>query len=58
MTLTVHSQNKMADNVSELYLFGDDFEAILDILEEDEEFEEQCEAAVSDVSSKRSLCSL
>ena len=39
--------------MSELHLFGDDFEAIMDILEEDEEFEKQCEAAVSDVSSKK-----
>ena len=43
----------MVDDVSELHLFGDDFEAIMDILEEDEEFEKQCEAAVSDVSSKK-----
>ncbi|KAJ7331141.1 hypothetical protein OS493_020843 [Desmophyllum pertusum] len=46
----------MADNVSELYLFGDDFEAILDILEEDEEFEEQCEAAVSDIQATDIVC--
>ena len=34
-----------------LYFFGDDFEAILDLLEEDEALEEQFESSVSDVST-------
>lgn len=43
----------MADVVDDLFLFGDDFEAILDILEEDEALEEQFTAIASDVSTKK-----
>ena len=32
MPLTLHTQNTMADTTNDLYLFGEDFEAILDIL--------------------------
>jgi len=42
---TVHKNpntlSKMADAVDDLFLFGDDFEAILDILDEDEALQEQ-----------------
>lgn len=30
MTPTLHTQNKMADSIYDLYLVGEDFEAILD----------------------------
>ena len=51
MTLTLHTQNKMAGSINNLYLFGEDFEAILDILEGDEDLEKQFESSVSDVST-------
>ena len=38
-----------------IYLFGDDFEAILGILEEDEAMEEEFTAVASDVSKKKLL---
>ena len=47
MTLNVHSQNKMADGMVQLFDFGEDFEAVL---EGDEVFEEEFGAAVSNVS--------
>jgi len=50
--LTLHTQNKMADSMNDLCLFGEDFEAILDILEGDEDLEKQFESSVSDVSTK------
>ena len=40
----------MADSADELFVWGDDFETILDILEEDEEIEEQFTSTVSEVS--------
>jgi hypothetical protein len=40
----------MADVMDDLFVFGDDFDAILDILEEDEALEEQFTAVASDVS--------
>ena len=36
--------------MDDLFVFGDDFEAILDILEEDEVLEEQFTAVANDVS--------
>ena len=42
----------MADGGDDLFLFGDDFEAILDILDEDEVLQEQFSTAVSEVSTK------
>lgn len=39
----------MAD-ISELFLFGEDFDAVLDILENEEELEEQFTEAVDNVS--------
>ena len=52
MTLTPHTQNKMAAGVYSFCLIGEDFEAILDILAEDETLEEQFESSVSDVSTR------
>ena len=51
VTLTLHTQNKMAASMNDLYLFGEDFEAILEILERDEDLEKQFESSVSDVST-------
>jgi len=44
----------MADGIDGLFVFGEDFEAILDLLEEDEATEEQFITAVDDVSTKHS----
>ena len=41
----------MAASMNDLYLFGEDFEAILEILERDEDLEKQFESSVSDVST-------
>ena len=49
MTTKVHTQNKMADGADEIFLWGDNFETILDILEDDEEIEEQFTSTVSEV---------
>ena len=43
-------QTNMADT-SDLYFFGDDFDAILDILEDEEGLEEQFTEAADDVST-------
>ena len=40
----------MADSSNGLLLYGDDFEAILDILEDTEEVEEQCVVIAGTVS--------
>ena len=37
--------------MNDLYLFGEDFKAILEILEGDEDMEKQFESSVSDVST-------
>ena len=37
--------------MNDLYLFGEDFEAISEILEGDEDMEKQFESSVSDVST-------
>ena len=44
--------SKMVDGGDNLFLFGDDFEAILDILDEDEVLQEQFSTAASEVSAK------
>ena len=58
VTMTLHKltavQNNMAD-VNDLFFFGDDFDAVLDILEIDEELEEQFTEAVDEVSMRK-LC--
>ena len=41
MTAKAHTQNKMADGADEIFVWGDNFETILDIVEEDEEIDEQ-----------------
>lgn len=41
----------MADARSDLFLFGDDFEAILDLLDEDEALQEQFLTVASEVSA-------
>ena len=46
-----HIQNKMADGVDDLLLWGDDFEVILDILEGEEAVEQQFVATANNVSS-------
>ena len=56
VTLTVHKHDrisKMAEVVDNLFVFGVDFEAILDILEDDEALEDQFTTTASDVSKKR-----
>ena len=40
----------MANSADELFVWGDGFETILDILEEDDEIEEQFTSTVSEVS--------
>ena len=42
----------MADSLNGLTLWGDDFEAILNVLEDTEEVEEQCAVKVRNVSWK------
>ena len=43
----------MEDGLHDLFVFGDDFEAVLDILEEDEGISEHFMTAVRDVSRNR-----
>lgn len=50
VTLTVHTTNKMADATNELFVFGDDFETILNMLEEDEAIEKHFSTTAIDVS--------
>ena len=40
----------MANSADEVFVWGDDFETILDILEEDDEIEEQFTSTVSEAS--------
>lgn len=40
----------MADEIDALFMFGDDLEAILDVLEEDERIQDDFTAAVNLVS--------
>ena len=42
----------MADAADDLFLFDDDFEAILDILDEDEALQEQFSTVASEVKAK------
>ena len=49
--MTVQTSNKMANVEDDFFVYGDDLEAILDLLEQDEAIEEQFLAAVSDVST-------
>lgn len=47
----------MVDRGDDLFLFGDDFEAILDILDEDEVLQEQFSTSASEVQSSEIVCS-
>ena len=40
----------MADGGEDIFLFGNDFDAILDLLEQDEDMEEHFKASVENVS--------
>ena len=42
----------MADGSDDFFLFGDDFDAILDVLLEDEEIEEHFTTSVDNVATK------
>ena len=48
----------MADGPHDLFVFDDDFEAVLDILEEDEGNSEHFETAMREVSRKCTLFTL
>jgi len=50
VTLTVHQTFKMASVVDDLFVIGDDFEAILDLLEQDDDLEQEFSIAASEVS--------
>jgi len=47
----------MPDGIDGLYHFGEDFEAILALLEDDRQLEEQFESFVSDVQWTEIACS-
>ena len=49
MTMTVQFQNNMAE-YSDLFLFGDDLEAVLEALETDDNVNEYFEEVVAEVS--------
>ena len=49
MTAKVHTQNKMVDGADKIFVWGENFETILDILEEDGEIDEQFASTVSEV---------
>ena len=49
MTAKVHTKNKMADGADEIFVWGENFETVLDILEEDEEIDKQFTSTVSEV---------
>jgi len=56
VTLTVHKHDrtsKMAKVADDLFVFGVDFKAILDILREEEALKDQFTTIASDVSKKR-----
>ena len=52
MTASVHIEIKMADEEGELYVWGDDLEAVLDILEEDEAVDKHFTTSADNVSLK------
>ena len=47
---TLELLSNMADGEEDIFLFGDDFDAILAVLEQDEDMEEQFIASVENVS--------
>ena len=48
----VHKLSTMADAGDDVFLLGDDFEAILDLLDDDEALQEQFSTVASEVSAK------
>lgn len=50
MVTRYNNNNRMADGVEDFFLCGDDFDAILDLLEHNEDMEEQFKASVENVS--------
>ena len=52
MIATVHKLSTMADAGDVLFLLGDYFEAILELLDEDEVLQEQFSTVASEVSAK------
>ena len=46
----------MEDEIDGLMILGDDLDAILDILEEEEVLQEEFSAAVSNVSTENRIC--
>ncbi|XP_015748653.1 PREDICTED: uncharacterized protein LOC107328434 [Acropora digitifera] len=46
----------MAAGMEKLFLFGEEFEAILDILEDDEELEDEFTATAKDAQSTNIVC--
>lgn len=50
--LTAHVVNKMEDEEDGLTILGDDMDAILDVLEQDEFLQEEFSAAVNSVSAE------
>ena len=50
MIAKVHTTNEMADDTEEIFVWGEDFEAILAILEEDETVDLHFTSATNEVS--------
>ena len=50
MIAKVHTTNEMADDTEEIFVWGEDFEAILAILEEDETVDLHFTTATNEVS--------
>ena len=55
MIAKVHTTNEMADEIEDIFLWGEDFEAILVILEEDETVDLHFTSATNEVSITFSL---
>ena len=55
MIAKVHITNNMADDIEDIFVWGEDFEAILAILEEDETVDLHFTSATNEVSMNFSL---
>ena len=55
MIAKVQTTNEMADDIEEIFVWGEDFEAILAILEEDETVDLHFTSAANEVSINFSL---
>ena len=55
MIAKVHTTNEMADDIEDIFVWGEDFEAILVILEEDETVDLHFTSANNEVSINFSL---